>query len=147
MKVMPAVLTLVLLVGAVSVANAQKDTTAARKPRAANVLTAEYIDKFPNEPLEHLLSRRVSGIMLTRTSSGGYALTIRGVSSYTGELHPPLYIMNEMRVQAGSEGEMPSVDPRDVESITVLKGADAAIYGIDGANGVIVIKTKRAQKQ
>jgi TonB-dependent starch-binding outer membrane protein SusC len=46
----------------------------------------------------------------------------------------------------GSGGVLSGINPEDIESIKLLRGADATLYGIDGANGVIVITTKRGGK-
>lgn len=55
----------------------------------------------------------------------------------------PLYVVDGMPVDPDSGGMLSSVNPYDVESITVLKDAAAtAIYGSRGANGVIIVKTK-----
>ena len=55
----------------------------------------------------------------------------------------PLYIVNGIPVQAERNGTLSMLNPFDIESISVLKDASAtAIYGVRGANGVIIIKTK-----
>jgi len=109
-----------------------------------DVVTAADIEQFPDQPLEMVIQRKVSGVAVIRTD-GGLLLQIRGAATLMGDPKPPLYIVDGMRVASGTGGEMPSVDPKDVETIKVLKGADAAIYGIEGANGVIVITTKRGK--
>ncbi|WP_299017088.1 TonB-dependent receptor [uncultured Polaribacter sp.] len=63
---------------------------------------------------------------------------IRGVSSNTN--NQPLTIVD------GYEGNLNSINPNDIESITVLKDAQAAIYGIRGANGVVLVTTKRGKR-
>jgi TonB-dependent SusC/RagA subfamily outer membrane receptor len=45
-------------------------------------------------------------------------------------------------VEPTRNGRFPWVQPSNIESITVLKGSEASIYGVRGANGVIVIRTK-----
>ncbi len=65
-------------------------------------------------------------------------ILIRGVSSNTN--NQPLTIVD------GYEGSLNSVNPSDIESITVLKDAQAAIYGIKGANGVVLVTTKIGKK-
>jgi TonB-dependent SusC/RagA subfamily outer membrane receptor len=59
----------------------------------------------------------------------------------------PLYLVDGMPFQPGPAGVLDGIDPYNIESIKVLRGAEAAIYGIQGANGVIAIATKRAAKQ
>jgi TonB-dependent SusC/RagA subfamily outer membrane receptor len=56
----------------------------------------------------------------------------------------PLYVVDGVPVDAGPNGTLNWLNPLDIASITVLKyGASTAIYGVRGANGVIVITTKR----
>ncbi len=129
------------LCGAFLVSCAPRSTTQGAESNK-NVITAADIEKFPNMPLEMLIQSKVSGVS-ARNVNGVLVLQIRGESSiHSEQIRPPLYILNGMRVQAGSAGEMPNVSPREIETIKVLKGADTALYGLDGANGVIVITTK-----
>lgn len=100
----------------------------------------------PNVPVEVVLQRKVPGLIVTRNADGSIALRIRGTSSYTGDDKPPLFVVNGAPVTAGPGGSLPGISAEDIESIKVLKGAEAAIYGIDGANGVIVITTKKGGK-
>jgi TonB-dependent SusC/RagA subfamily outer membrane receptor len=111
-------------------------------PATGSTVTSEDF-RDPNEPIESVLQRKVAGLVVTRTGDGGIALQIRGVSSFSGRESPPLYILNGLPFQPGPGGAITGVNPYDIESINVLKGAQAGIYGIDGANGVIVITTKQ----
>ncbi|MDB4899865.1 MAG: TonB-dependent Receptor Plug Domain protein, partial [Gemmatimonadetes bacterium] len=70
---------------------------------------------------------------------------IRGSSSYTNSATPPLFIVNGAQVRAGSNGELVGVDPNEIDTVKVLSSAEAGMYGIEGANGVIVITTRRAK--
>ena len=75
--------------------------------------------------------------------SGEQAITIRGVGSFPARTNP-LVVADGLPI----EGSIESVNPYDIENITVLKDASAAaIYGARASNGVIVIKTKRAQSE
>lgn len=67
----------------------------------------------------------------------GGNIRIRGSSSLIGS-NDPLLVVDGIQVMSLS-----NVSPNDVESINILKGSSAAIYGSRGANGVIIIKTKR----
>ncbi|CAN5772624.1 hypothetical protein BH23GEM9_BH23GEM9_22380 [soil metagenome] len=116
-------------------------------PSSRSVVTAEDLAQYPGEPIEKVLERKVPGVVVTNTPEGGLALRIRGVSSWDGSERPPLYVLNGVPMQPGRESVFSGISPQDVESIRVLKGAEGAIYGIDGANGVIVIRTKRAPRQ
>ena len=64
-------------------------------------------------------------------------LWIRGISTLAGQNSKPLVLVD------GVERSFNNIDPEDIESFTVLKDASAtAVYGVRGANGVILIKTK-----
>jgi TonB-dependent SusC/RagA subfamily outer membrane receptor len=115
----------------------------ARHDPASTTITAEELARYPGEPIENILERKVPGIVVTRTADGGIALRIRGVSSFDGSDTSPLYILNDLPIEAGRDGALPSLNPYDIESIRVLKGAEAALHGIRGANGVIIITTKK----
>lgn len=113
-----------------------------REPAAGTTVSGAEL-RDPNEPIESVLQKKVPGLMVTRTEDGGIALQIRGVSSYRGQGTPPLFVLNGMPFRPGPEGALSGINPYEIDSIRVLKGAEAGIYGIDGANGVIVITTKK----
>ena len=93
--------------------------------------------------IEKTLMERFPGITVTRTADGGIAVRIRGGSSIFGS-NDPLYIVDGLPVQPCAGASLTGVNPYDIESIQLLKDpADTAMYGFRGANGVIVIKTKR----
>ena len=116
------------------------------EPAQKETVTSEDLATHPNEPIEIALQRKVPGAIVTRTADGGIALQIRGVTSFEGRATPPLYIVDDSPFTPGPGGALSGIDPHEIDSIKVLKGASAGIYGIDGANGVIVIKTKRGGK-
>jgi len=99
----------------------------------------------PNEPIEQVLQRKVPGLVVTRVGTE-IAVQIRGTSSYTGARTSPLYVLNGAQFAPGTGGILSGINPEDIESIKFLRGADATLYGIDGANGVIVITTKKGGK-
>ena len=99
----------------------------------------------PNEPIESVLQRKVPGLVVTRSPDGGIALQIRGAHSFIGADTRPLYLLNGNPFTPGPRGELTGIDPHEIESIRVLKGAEAAIHGSMGANGVIVITTKKRE--
>ncbi|MEA4851086.1 MAG: SusC/RagA family TonB-linked outer membrane protein [Paludibacter sp.] len=105
------------------------------------------------------LQGKVAG--LTITSAGGTGssqkVVIRGITSFSGN-NQPLYVINGVPMQNDFQGNNSSnnsvdfgnlasdINPDDVESVSVLKGASAtALYGSRAANGVIVITTKRGE--
>jgi TonB-linked SusC/RagA family outer membrane protein len=91
------------------------------------------------------LQGAAAGVMVTKQSGdpeGTTTIRIRGVATVNGSADP-LYVVDG--VQVGSDANF--VNPSDVESIEILKDASAtAIYGARGANGVILITTKKGQK-
>jgi TonB-dependent SusC/RagA subfamily outer membrane receptor len=104
-------------------------------------VTAEEIERHPGEPIEEILAGRIAGVEVERTRDG-LKVRIRGSTSLRGD-SDPLYVIDGITIQPGPGGALVGITPYDIESITVLKDpADTAIYGVRGANGVIVIKTK-----
>lgn len=118
--------------------SAELDELMAREPADPAEVTAEEIDQAPRAPL---LQGRVAGVQVIPTS-GGIQIRIRGASSIRGSTEP-LYILDGVAVDPDPNGTIP-VAINDIESIRVLKDAvDTTLYGSRGANGVIVIRTKR----
>lgn len=112
--------------------------------REASTVQSQDIDNRANESIEQMLSGKVAGVVVSRTADGSLAVRIRGATS--GYNEEPLYVVDGLAVQPGPSGALTGINPRDVESIKVLKGAaETAMYGSRGANGVILIKTKRAK--
>ena len=92
--------------------------------------------------VEELLER-VPGVYVEQTPGGGFNVLIRGATSVYGT-NQPLYIVDGVPVTVDPGQGLYWLDPTDVRSIDVLKDASAsAIYGSRGANGVIIIKTRR----
>ena len=116
----------------------------AAKGTSSSSVTADDVDRSPNIPIEQLLAGKVAGVVVTRTEDGGIAVRIRGGSSSFSGNNAPLYILDGVAIDAGPNGSLMGVNPYDIASIKVLKdAADLTMYGVRGANGVIVIKTKR----
>jgi TonB-dependent SusC/RagA subfamily outer membrane receptor len=100
----------------------------------------------PGDPIDKLLMSRSPGVWVGRTSDGAISIRIRGAGSLTGS-NEPLYVVDGVPLQPGADGGLSGVNPYDIESIKVLKDAtDLTMYGSRGANGVILIKTKRPPK-
>ncbi len=96
----------------------------------------------PVGSLEQLLAGRIAGVTVTATPGGGISVRISGPTSFSLS-QEPLYVVDGVPIEAGPNGTLSWLNPEDIESIAVLKyEADKAIYGVRGANGVIVIKTK-----
>lgn len=110
-------------------------------------MTAADIEAHPDMPIEQLLTSRVSGLRVRRTSDGEVAIQIRGATGTNMEASWPLYVIDGMPVDAGPEGAMPRVNLNDILSIQVLKDpSSTSMYGLRGGSGVIVIRTKRSQR-
>ena len=111
---------------------------------AINVLTEEQIGHLHHGRLVDVLRGRVPGLRVVRTPNGGESLRIRGQNSIMGSSEP-LLVIDGLPILWNLSGALDSVNPADVERIDVLKDAGAAgIFGSRGANGVIIITTKRA---
>ena len=113
-------------------------------PASAPMVTAEDIDRSPGTPIEQIIEAKIPGIQVTRTGNGAIAIRIRGTSSFYSS-NEPLYILDGVPMEPGPGGALNGVNPYDIETIRVLKDpADIGIYGVRGANGVIVVTTKHS---
>lgn len=93
--------------------------------------------------LQELLRGRVPGVTVYYTASGRMAIRIRGTNSILNN-NAPLYVIDGLPVEADADGGISGLNTRDIDTIQILKDASAtAIYGTRGANGVILIKTKK----
>lgn len=114
--------------------------------------------KQPISSVDRALQGAVAGVQVTQTSGqpgGGTSIRIRGGSSIQGG-NEPLYVIDGFPVyntsttagvSSGAEiNPLSSLNPSDIESIDILKDASAtAIYGSRGANGVVIITTKKGK--
>jgi TonB-dependent SusC/RagA subfamily outer membrane receptor len=140
-----APLLLGLLVGLVTGCAHSSRTRPARPDRST--VTSEDLQRTPGEPIEKILAGRVAGVSVTRTPDGGIAVLIRGGSSSVHGNNAPLYVLDGIPIDPGPGGSLTGLNPYDIESIKVLKDpATTTMYGIRGANGVIVIKTKQGSQ-
>ncbi|MDN5217253.1 TonB-dependent receptor [Fulvivirgaceae bacterium BMA12] len=101
--------------------------------------------RSPQPNLSSSFAGRVPGVIALNRSGepgvDGATLRIRGIS--TPGNNNPLVVIDGV---ANRLGGLERLDPNDIESISVLKDASAAIYGSQAANGVILVTTKRGQK-
>jgi len=115
-------------------------------PPSGSVVTGEELQRTPGQPIEIMLMNRFPGIVVTRGTDGGLAIRIRGAISIRGGSEP-LYVIDGVPIEPGPGGALFGINPYDIHTIEVLKDAAATtMYGVRGANGVIVIKTKQADQ-
>jgi TonB-dependent SusC/RagA subfamily outer membrane receptor len=92
-----------------------------------------------------MLEGRVPGLSVIRLPNGDVSLRIRGTRSFQGD-NEPLLVIDDMPVRGSIAIALAGLVPQDIARIDVLKDAGStAIYGSRGANGVIVITTKRGR--
>ncbi|MCG2587827.1 TonB-dependent receptor plug domain-containing protein [Rhodohalobacter sulfatireducens] len=84
---------------------------------------------------------KVPGVNVRGSGENAY-VTIRGISSFQSG-NTPLYVVDGQAVGNSYSRANNIVNPQDIDYVRVLKGPDAAIYGVRGANGVIEIITKK----
>lgn len=84
---------------------------------------------------------KVPGVNVSGSGNNAY-VTIRGISSFQSG-NTPLYVVDGQAIGNNYSQANNTVNPQDIDYVRVLKGPDAAIYGVRGANGVIVIVTKK----
>jgi TonB-dependent SusC/RagA subfamily outer membrane receptor len=132
-----------LLVGAVvGLVGCASGKSAGHDPRTKSELTGKDVENS-SDPIEKVLQDKVPGLLVTRTSDGGIALQIRGASTFYGG-QTPLYVIDDVPMSPGPGGALVGVNPHDIETIRVLKDpSETGLYGLRGANGVILITTKK----
>jgi TonB-linked SusC/RagA family outer membrane protein len=98
--------------------------------------------KVPVSKLSNALAGQIAGIVSVQGSGepgSGSSFWIRGISSF-GASNTPLILVD------GIQRSMDLVDPEDIESFSILKDASAtAVYGVRGANGIVLITTKKGK--
>ncbi len=129
-------------------------------------LRSEDFNPGANASVDQLMLGRSAGVQITQTSSepgGGLSIRIRGASSINAG-NEPLYVIDGLPIDNSSllaggstaaglgnnqnpRNPLNALNPNDIESIEILKDASAtAIYGSRGANGVILVTTKKGKK-
>ncbi|WP_273015980.1 SusC/RagA family TonB-linked outer membrane protein [Leeuwenhoekiella blandensis] len=147
--------------GEVTINAGYYNTTRREQTGSIARVTAEEIEGQPvTNPLA-ALQGRMAGVNITQTTGvpgGGFNIQIRGTNSI-GEGNDPLYIVDGVPfsstslgnetlsyIYPGTNSPLNSINPADIASIEILKDADAtAIYGSRGANGVVLITTKKGK--
>ncbi|MCX2680746.1 SusC/RagA family TonB-linked outer membrane protein [Galbibacter sp. EGI 63066] len=139
-------------------------TTERERTGSISRITAKDIEKQPvSNPLASLQGR-VAGVEIEQTSGlagSNFNIKIRGRNSIRTAGNDPLYVIDGVPYSSSSLGErqasiilpggsgvspLNNINPSDIENIEILKDADAtAIYGSRGANGVVLITTKKGK--
>jgi TonB-dependent SusC/RagA subfamily outer membrane receptor len=114
---------------------------------SASMVNAQAIEARVATDVTNALAGTAPGVQVISSSgdpaASGPTIRIRGIGSMSAS-NAPLYIVDGMPY----DGSLSDINPNDVESMSVLKDAAAsAIYGARGANGVVLITTKRARGQ
>lgn len=108
---------------------------------AVSTIDSKTLEVLKPVKVEQALQGTVSGVNITTQSGSpgaGLDIRIRGIAT-NGENRPTAII-------DGYVGDLSLLNPNDIETVTVLKDAQAAIYGTIGANGVILITTKSGKR-
>lgn len=137
-------------------------TSQQRKSISGSIATVQFDEQSQNQAdldAIKLLQGKAPGVQISSTSGspgGGISFLIRGNSSIGGSVEP-LYVVDGIFIStqipvSGGGGNLLSnpiadINPSDIETITILKDANAtAIYGSQGSNGVVLITTKRGKR-
>ncbi len=132
---------------------------------AISSVSAAQLADIPQPSIDQMLQGKAAGVTITQNSGAPGSATsvhIRGITSFGGS--EPLYVIDGVAIDGGannghqltslaspsqqetSASPLAQLNPNDIESIDVLKDASAtAIYGSRGANGVIIITTKKGK--
>ena len=111
---------------------------------AGTTVTSEDLDQNPSQSIEKMLQGHIAGVTITQNAEGGISVQIRGQTTINGQTQP-LFIIDGLPIEPGPGGSLVGINPHDIASIEVLKdAASLAFYGVRGANGVILIKTKHS---
>ncbi|MBD9112093.1 TonB-dependent receptor [Bacteroides nordii] len=112
---------------------------------SAEVVKQDRIEKRVVADVSKALEGTVAGVQSTSGSGqpgSGASMVIRGFGSISAS-NTPLYVVDGVPF----DGALNTINPNDIESVTVLKDASAgALYGSRGANGVVMITTKRGER-
>ncbi len=114
-----------------------------REPSDPNVVEGDDIERRSLQRIEQMLRGQVAGVQVEQRG-GSLVIRIRGSESFGYSNSDPLFVVDGYPIPLGADGALDGLNPRDVESIRVLKNAsETALYGARGANGVILITTLR----
>ncbi len=112
---------------------------------AVSTVTGKELRENPTASLQNTLSGRLPGFFSQQSSgrpgNDGATFFIRGQSSYNNGSNTPLIIVDDIEF---SYDQFARLDPNEIETLSILKDASTtAVYGVKGANGVVVVTTRR----
>ncbi len=125
---------------------------------AISSVGSKDIQNLPVAGLDQAIQGRAAGVLVSSSSGtpgGAISINVRGTASISAS-NEPLYVVDGMPIYSGNTSSaglggqvtnvLSQINPNDIESIEILKdAASAAIYGSRGANGVVLITTKRGK--
>jgi TonB-dependent starch-binding outer membrane protein SusC len=113
---------------------------------AVGVVDGKDVQGRPVTQIEELLEGQVAGVQVVRHPGGGISFRIRGTGSFNAD-NEPLYVVDGMPVHVTPGRGLEWLNPGDLERIEILKDASTtSMYGVRGANGVVVITTRRGKR-
>lgn len=129
---------------------------------AVSSINSKEIETTKNENVENMLTGKIAGLQVVQNTSepGQFDnnISIRGYDGNPRTGGSPLIVIDGVEMPnfvatggtgdnstAGTSNILSRLDPNDIESVSVLKDASAAVYGVNGGNGVILITTKKGK--
>lgn len=126
---------------------------------AASILSTEKQRDLPVISVTQMMEANLPGVSMSSASGtpgSNTSIRIRGIGSISGS-NEPLYVLDGVPVQSGNMspndmntgglGILNTLNPADIENITILKdAASSSLYGARGANGVVLITTKKGKE-
>ncbi|NJD11775.1 MAG: hypothetical protein FIB01_15485 [Gemmatimonadetes bacterium] len=110
--------------------------------RPGTSMTGAEIEGRMAGRVEEVMAGKFAGVQVLQGPEG-LLVRIRGARSFLGS-NDPLFVIDEMVIQPGPGGALVGINPNDIEKIEVLKDiGQTARWGVQGANGVVLITTKR----
>ncbi|MGQ0712897.1 MAG: TonB-dependent receptor plug domain-containing protein [Gemmatimonadaceae bacterium] len=100
----------------------------------------------PAVHIEELIEGQVAGVQVVHHPGGGISFRIRGIGSINAD-NEPLYVVDGMPVHVAPGRGLDWLNPGDIRRIEILKDASTtSMYGVRGANGVVLITTRRGNQ-
>lgn len=114
---------------------------------SVGVVDGDELQGRPAVHVEELIEGQVAGVQVVHHPGGGISFRIRGTGSINAD-NEPLYVVDGMPVHVAPSRGLDWLNPGDIKRIEILKDASTtSMYGVRGANGVVVITTRRGKYQ